>query len=109
MGGLVVTDRGYSYLTWDALGDDETGDYAAIGSMSDKTVQVTGTWASATLVLQGSMDNVTWFPLTDIQGVALSFTGNGMKLIAENPRFIRPVTSGGSGTDVDCIVGGATR
>ena len=104
--GLNISDRGYMYLSWDAMGDDTTGDNAQVGNYADKTVQFAGTWGGATAVLEGSMDGATWFTLTDYQGAAISVTANAMKAISENPRFIRPVTSGGSGTDVDVIIGG---
>ena len=64
------------YLSWDAMGDDTTGDAAQVGSYADKTVQFAGTWGGATAVLEGSMDGTTWFTLTDYQGAAISATAD---------------------------------
>ena len=102
--------RGSHKWIWDAMGDDDTGDALDPdgGGMSfaDKTVQASGTWASATVVIQGSNDNVTWFTLNDPGGTALSFTADAIKVILENPLYIRPKSSGGSGTDVNVTLAG---
>jgi hypothetical protein len=73
------------------------------GQMVDRTVQIGGTPDSATLVIQGSNDNVTWFTLTEPDGTALSFnaaavTAGALKQIAERTIYTRPSTSGGGGS-----------
>lgn len=100
-------------MTWASLGDDDVGDVLNLiahhaPDYPDKTVQIIGTiWASATLVLQGSNDGTNWTTLHDPQGGDLSWTvGTSIiDVIAENPLFIRPSTSGGLGTtDVTVII-----
>ncbi len=102
--------KGVHQFSWIAMGDDDVGaplsDAHGGPVFSDKTVALTGTWLSATIVIQGSNDNVTWFTLADPQGNVLSFGSDGMETILENPRYIRPKSSGGSGTDVDVIIVG---
>lgn len=96
-----VRGSGAVLYTWEAMGDDDSGKWLDLPAAADKTVQLGGTWASATIVLQGSMDKVTVFTLTDADGNAISATDDALALIRENTRYIRPVSSGGSGTDVD--------
>jgi hypothetical protein len=91
-------------FSWLTMGDDDTGDAIQIPGMADRTVTITGTFASATATIQGSNDNSVWFSCTDPQGNALAFTAAGMELIVENPRYLRVITAGGSGTDVDVII-----
>ena len=78
-----------------------TRKFAEAPHFSDKTVQLIGTFGSATVVIQGSLDGTTWATLTDPQGDALSFTAAGLNLVAENVRYIRPSASGGSSQDID--------
>jgi len=102
------SETGHAYdvmtLTWATMGNADTGTAAAVPSYSDKTVHITGTFGSATVTIQGSNDNVNWTTLTDIQGTALAVTADDISLIAENPLYIRPITAGGTGTDVDVII-----
>ena len=92
-------------ITWEAMGDDDTGTSIEVYSYPDKTIQFSGTWGGATVILQGSQDGTTWKTLVDSSGIALSFTvDSDIKLIRDNPRFLRASSSGGSGTDVDVII-----
>lgn len=100
----TVKDGRTHNLLWETMGIADTGASFEIPGAADKTVTVTGTFGSATVTLEGSNDDAIWFPLTDLQGADIALTVAGMKLIVENPRFIRPITSGGTGTDVDVIV-----
>ena len=92
--------KGVHQTVWPNMGDDDSGLAQSGSPLSDKSVQVTGTWGGATLVLQGSNDGDTWFTLNDPAGVDISFTANGLMQILEGTRFTRPVTSAGAGTDV---------
>lgn len=66
----------------------------------DLSVQVTGTFGGATVVLQGSNDGSTWATLTDHAGNAVSFTAAGLKSVAEATAYVRPLLSGGSGSTI---------
>ncbi len=75
-----------------------------IGS-GDRCFQATGTWgAGGTLVLQGSNDGTTWFTLKDAGGTAISFTSDGLRQVLENPVYIRPFVSAGTGVSVTAIL-----
>ncbi len=96
---------GVRLATWTALGNADTGSAIQIPDYPDKTVEILGTWGSATAVVEGSSDGTTYTTLKDIGSTALSFTADsGPKVILENPLFIRVSTSGGTGTDLDAII-----
>lgn len=97
-------DRGVHTVTWEAMGNADTGSALEMPGASDRSIQMAGTWGSATIVLQGSNDGVNWSTLTDPQGNAISKTADSIEMITELTRYIRPVSSGGTGTDVDVTV-----
>ena len=98
----LTTEAGASFLhTWILTTADPTGDSITFPGASDRTVQFVATTAgSATVVLEGSMDDVTYFTLTDGQGNAISFTGSGGEMVAENVLHYRVrLSTVGSGAD----------
>jgi len=100
-------------MFWLALGDDDTGKPLEVSTFSDKTVHMFGTIGGATISIEGSNDpranpthpshaSAQWQILTDPAGNIISTTAdNKLEQILENPWWIRPITSGGSGTDMD--------
>lgn len=84
-------------ITWAAMGNADTGVAIEMPGSSDRSVQFSGTFGTATVVLQGSNDGTNWVTLTDPQGNAISKTAASIEMIAELTRYIRPVTSGGGG------------
>lgn len=106
---LTSTDRnsvaGVVLYKWEALGDADDGAPVSVGYAADITVQAIGTFGSATVRLQGSNDGINWHNMTQKGGTtALGFTAAGVHSINEMPAYIRPHTTGGTGTDVDVIV-----
>lgn len=106
---ITSTDRnsvnGATLVTWEALGDADQGAGYAMPYAADITVQAIGTFGSATVRLQGSNDGTNWHGLTQKGGTtALTFTAAGLHSVNEMPAYIRPTTTGGTGTDVDVIV-----
>lgn len=96
------------HVTWSITTGGDTGVRADMSGYPDKTVHVTGTFGSVTI--RGSnLENpndataTDWFNLTDPQGNALTFTAAGGKLIAENPRWISPITTGGSAYTIGLV------
>ncbi len=91
-------------ITWTPLttGDDGTG--VTRSSAADRTVQVIGTAAGATLTFQGSNDGTNWATLHDPQGNDLAFTATGIKAISEATYYVRPLVAGGAGTSLTCIL-----
>jgi hypothetical protein len=89
-------------VIWETLTATDVGEAREYEDFNDRTIHVLGTFGG-TVSIQGSNDGVNYLTLTDNSGLPLEFTADGMKLIAEAPRFIRP--SAGSGvSDVDVIL-----
>lgn len=105
-GSTIIDNDHQVTVTW-ALGNADTGVATNISRWADRTVHVLGTFGGATVTIQGSNDNTNWVTLNDTGGSALTFTAAGMKIIAENPVYMRATTSGGAGTAVSVIVRGA--
>lgn len=99
---LVPDPSGRSWLQrikWLGLDGDDYGEAVRISNWQDRSVQVLGTWDSATLVIQGSNDGgTTWETLRDTAGSNLTFSSNGLKQILELVDLIRPSVSGGGAT-----------
>lgn len=100
---------------WTLTSTDNDG--APIGpqhaSFADRTVQVTGTIGTASvLTIQGSNDGANWGFLNDAFGGDLNALAvNTMNSIAEVPLFTRPIlgTPGSGATLVFTIVGRRNR
>ncbi len=93
--------------SWVGLVNGDTGEPLEALHLSDKSVHITGTFDTTTLVIQGSNDGGTsWVTLTDPQGNALSFTSTAkIEQVMENTQLIRPeVTAGGGNTDVNVFL-----
>ena len=68
------------------------------------SVQASGTFGGATVVMQHSNDGTNWFTAKDLQGNDISLTADGIAEFSLSSAYIRPSLSGGSGDDVDVIV-----
>ena len=83
---------------------DTTGAAIPAAEWADRTVQVTGTFDTSTVVWEGSNDGTNYVTLTDPQGNACSFTAAGLEQVIELTQFARPrVTAGGASTDLTVI------
>ena len=87
-------------VAWTPLTNVNTGgDAWENRAFGDVTVQVSGTFGGATVLIEGSNDNVSWFTLNDPQGNALSVATSGkIEVVLEAPRYMRPTSSGGGAT-----------
>lgn len=96
---VVAWGENSHVVTWALLtAANAVGAAIEMPGSSDRSVQIDGTFDSATVVLQGSNDGETWFTLTDPQGNAISKTSAALEMISELTRYIRPSTSGGGGS-----------
>lgn len=91
-----------------SLGAGDTGAPLNISKFPDKTVHVTATFGSATLrgSNKANPNDATagdWFNLTDPQGNAITLTSADGKVIAQNPLWISPITTGGSAYTVTVV------
>lgn len=94
-----------TYL-WETLTETNLdGAGIEIADSADRSVQVTGTFGGTSVAMQGSNDGgTTWAPLLDAFGAAVVFTAAGLKQIMTLAKEIRPLLTGGAGTDVDVTV-----
>lgn len=98
--------NGIAKVLWETLTESDTA-AADVPSSTEPvvaSVQVTGTFGGATVVLQGSNDGSTYFTLKDTAGSDISFTAAGAADFSVGCLQIRPSASGGSGQDVDVTV-----
>lgn len=98
-GSQVWNARRTSTTTWTPLLNTDTGSPESCGRLSDRSVQVKGTFGAAPSVLiEGSNDGITWATLRGPDSVALNFTAADIKEILENTLFVRPRVAAGDGT-----------
>lgn len=95
VGGAMST----ALATW-ALGNADNGIQVEFPDYADRSIQVEGTFGGATVTIQGSNDGTNWQTLRDPQGVALTVTSAALKQVLETTRYIRAISSGGTGTAV---------
>lgn len=86
------------------LGIADDGSPCEMVMASDKSVQVEGTFGGATVIIQGSNDGTNWRTLSDPANTSLSFTSANIKAVQEHTRYIRPFSSGGTGTTVTVTI-----
>ncbi len=106
----LVVNRHYGVvldILWETMTDDDVGSWVDCATFADKTVVFSGTIGGGTVIFQGSNDQTNVFTCKDHAGDVISITAltNPVgALVAESPRFIRPVTAGGSSNDIDVRV-----
>lgn len=105
-GAQTWMQKTVSRTVWSGLLNGDTGSPESGAQLSDKNVQISGTFGvGGSVAVKGSNDLVTWFTLTDLQGNALTFTAAGMEQVQENPFYIRPeVTAGDGSTNLTVIL-----
>lgn len=102
-----VTDPGVNSVyiaTWAAIGDADTCTAIPMSGASDRSIQVSGTFGSATLSLLGSNDGTNYIVLTDPQGNAIAKTSAAIEQILELTRYIKPSTAGGTSSSLTVSV-----
>lgn len=86
-------------VSWTLTGTND-GAPAKFPDFPDRSVQITGTFDTTTVVLEGSNDGSNYQTLTDDAGNALSFTAAGLKQSVVYSEYVRPriTADGGSGS-----------
>ncbi len=107
MASVIKTDHpGRTVIhTWDLTSADATGDAISVPGSSDRTVQfIIDTSGSAIAVLEGSLDGIAFFTLTDSQGNDISTKADTGEKVEENTLWIRPrLSTAGSGAKWSCL------
>ena len=93
----ISGDGSVMLATWNALdATNNVGNAINFAQWADRSVQMNGTFNSATVVWQGSNDGgVTWTTLTNPQGTAISHNAAAMDAVTEVCQLARPNSSGG--------------
>ena len=111
MASVNKTDHpGRTFLhTWTLTTADPIGDSVSNPGASDRTVQFAladgAAFGSATVILEGSMDDTDFFTLTDGPGNDISFTAEGGEMVAENVLHYRPrLSTAGSGASITVML-----
>lgn len=89
---------------WLAMGDADQGAPIIVGERPDGSLQVEGTFAGATVILEGTNDGTNWFPLDDKQGTPISLTAAGLEAMGPRPWKVRASTSGGGGSAINATL-----
>jgi hypothetical protein len=95
---------------WTGIGDADTCQGVQCPGFPDQTIEVSGTFAGATIQILGSNSSVDgtvgsgrWFVLSDPLGTGnpIQFSAEGLKTLLHNPLWIRPATAGGAGSSLN--------
>ncbi len=95
-----------SKVFWEAMATSDTINTdlpSGLESMAG-SVQVTGTFDSATVTLTGSNDGTNYVTLKDSTGAAISMTVAGLVNFSASCAYIKPGISGGGTDDIDVTV-----
>ena len=95
-------------ITWSGLAGGDSGEPVSIPGASDKTVQISGTFGTSTVSIQGSLDVSdagVYNNLTDPQGNAIAgIAAAAIESITENTTWVKPVVAAGTGTPIKIVL-----
>ncbi len=88
-------------VVWAGLATGDDGGWVELPEHADaRSVQVIGTFAGATVSLEGSNQDTPTVsaPLTNAAGAAIALTAAGLARVSEPVRWVRPVVTSGTAT-----------
>ena len=97
---------GVDTVSWSAVTESDTVNPDKPGGSrpSVASVQVSGTFGGATVILQGSNDGVNWVSLNDLSGTPISISSAGAAEFSSAMAQFRPSISGGSSQSLTVTV-----
>jgi len=100
---LNRTAEGIPYILWENVATGDTlNPYAVNARLGlDAAVQFAGTFGGATVKLQQSNDNATYFDMKDVAGTTISATAAAYFNFGSSGAYLRPTITGGTGDAVD--------
>lgn len=104
---IETNDDSVLKITWEAITTtNDVGNWIKIPDYPDKTVQIVGNFGTGGILdIEGSNDGTNAAILTDTRGNSITKTAAYLGSMAENPLYIRPKLSAGTGAvDLDIIV-----
>lgn len=84
-------------VQWTPVTEADTCASVTLSNYSDRSIQVTGTFGSASVACQGSNDGTNFAALTDPGQTTIAITTAGIKQVTEASILTRPNASGGTG------------
>lgn len=96
-------DGSAKLVLWEGMTANGSGDPVSFPEHYEAYVQIVGTWDTATMVLEGSLDGTNYTTLDDIEASAISLTsGSAVLKLRDVPLKIRPTLSSvDESTDLD--------
>lgn len=93
-------------ITWSGLSTADTATAFAVPSIAGiaASVQMSGTWGGATVVLQASNNGSTYATIKDLTATAISATANALFEFTNSSIYLKPVSSGGAADNVDVVL-----
>lgn len=91
-------------VTWEGVttaGNASIPSVAAGAGLALASVQVTGTFGSATVAFHGSNDGTNFVALNDVEDTTIGITSAGASEFSSGMAYFKPVVSGGTGDDLD--------
>lgn len=90
---------GYAYqVIWTPVTNADACLPVEYPEFADKSLQVSGTFDSASVALHGSNDRSNFAALNDASGTVIAITTAKIKAVLENTIQVKPVATGGAGT-----------
>jgi len=107
---LVINPDNTMITSWLAVTENDTGAAVCMARFPDRTVQVTGDFTtSGAITIEGSNDGTNYATLHDPSGAALVLTDTSVKLIVENPLYLRCRGTAGTSVSMNVYIVGAPR
>lgn len=85
-------------LVWDHLYARVTGDRLDASSFSKVGIQIEGTFSTARVAIEGSIDGEHWYTFIDSQDNHMQFSFPALADIGQTARYVRPTVVGGDET-----------
>lgn len=85
-------------VQWTPVTSSDVCEAVALPDLTDRSIQVAGTFDSASVALHGSNDGTNFAALNIPAGTAIAITAAGIKAVLENTVLTKPVISGGGGS-----------
>jgi len=100
----TATDGAIVY-TWTGMTTSDVGTAIFLNGRHHLTAQVLGTFGTATVEFDGSIDGTNFVASTKKNAAgAVTFTAAGMAAFDTEPLYVRPKVTGGVSTSVTCIL-----
>ncbi len=99
----TVTEIGYGNFAakqaiWTPVTSADTCGAVTFPEYSEKSIQVAGTFDSASVAVNGSNDGTNYVALNDPGGTVIAVTSAKIKGVLEKTMFVQPVATSGGGS-----------